>query len=104
MGIAVLIPLFGILVVLVPVFGITTILTLRLGGKPFVEALARELRGGGAEGGTELLIRVQDLTEQVETLTAEMHQLRSAQAFDERLMEGRNPEIHSPETRPALDP
>ena len=38
-----------------------------------MEALARELRGGGAEGGTELLIRVQDLTEQVETLTAEMH-------------------------------
>ena len=53
MGIEVLIPLFGILVVLVPVFGITTILTLRLGGKPFPESLARELRGGGAERGTE---------------------------------------------------
>ena len=91
MGIEVLIPLAGILIVLVPVFGLTTVLTLRLGGKPFVETLARELRGPGG-GGTELHLKVQDLTDQVESLTAEVHQLRSAQAFDQKLVEARGTE------------
>ena len=89
MGIEVLIPLFGILIVLVPVFGLTTILTLRLGGKPFVESLARELRGSGMGGATELELKVGDLTEQVDALTHEVHQLRAAKAFDERLLENR---------------
>ena len=88
MGVEVLIPIFGILVVLVPIFGLTTILTLRLGGKPFVESLARELRGNGM-GSTELELKVGDLMEQVDQLTLEVHELRSAQAFDERLIANR---------------
>ncbi len=89
MGLDFLVPIFGILVVLVPVIGVTTVFTLRLGGKPFVETLARELRGTGGIGTTELQLRVQDLSEQVEALTAEVSQLRSGQAFDQRLLAGR---------------
>ena len=86
MGFEFLIPIFGIMIVLVPVIGLTTVFTLRLGGKPFVETLARELKGTGNGGGTELDIRVADLTEQVELLSAEVHQLRAAQSFDEKLL------------------
>jgi hypothetical protein len=92
MGVEVLIPLFGILIVLVPVFGLTTVLTLRFGGKPFVETLARELRGDGQGGGTEFHIELRELTEQVDALTAEVHRLRSAQVFDQKLLEGRSAE------------
>ena len=80
----VLIPILGILVALVPVAGLTVVLTLRLGGKPFVETLARELRGTQGEGRLEL--RVAELTEQVDALTAEVHELRSARSFDEKLL------------------
>ena len=41
MGVEVLVPIFGILVLLVPITGLTAILTLRFGGKPFIETLAR---------------------------------------------------------------
>jgi len=80
----VLIPIFGILIVLVPVTGLTVVFTLRLGGKPFVETLARELRGAGREG--QLEIRVAELTEQVDALAADLHELRSARSFDEELL------------------
>jgi hypothetical protein len=89
MGLDFLVPIFGILVVLVPVTGITAILTLRLGGKPFVETLARELNGFGGGSGTELEIRIAQLTDQVESLTAEVHELRSAQSFDQKLLESK---------------
>lgn len=92
MGFEFLIPIFGILIVLVPITGITAILTLRLGGKPFVETLARELKGYGSSGGSELELQVADLTEQVALLTAEVHQLRAVQSFDRRLLEG-GPEV-----------
>lgn len=77
---------FGILVVLVPVTGLTAILTLRLGGKPFVEALARELRDAGAFGGGSRR-SVEELSERVEELTHEVRQLREAQSFDRTLLE-----------------
>lgn len=83
MGLDFLVPIFGILIVLVPVTGATAILTLRLGGKPFVETLARELKMGGSP---RLERRIEQLTEQVESLTAEVHELRSAQSFDRKLM------------------
>jgi hypothetical protein len=92
MGLDFLVPLFGILIVLVPVLGLTTVLTLRLGGKPFVETLARELRGAGGNESTELRMQVAELTEQVEVLTAAVHQLRAAQSFDERLLKARDGE------------
>ncbi len=91
MGLDFLVQIFGIMIVLVPVIGITTVFTLRLGGKPFIETLARELRPGGlgTDGGTELHLRVADLTEQVEVLTSEVRELRAAQSFDQRLLESR---------------
>ena len=92
MGLDFLVPIFGILIVLVPITGLTAVFTLRLGGKPFIETLARELRGVGDGRGSELELRVRDLTEQVEALTAEVHQLRSAQAFDQKLLEAKETE------------
>jgi hypothetical protein len=81
-----LVPIFGILIVLVPVTGLTAILTLRLGGKPFIETLARELGSGRNTSGTELELRLADVTEQLDTLTLEVHELRAAQSFDQRLL------------------
>ena len=89
MGFEFLIPIFGILIVLVPVTGLTAILTLRLGGKPFIETLARELGAGRATGGTELELKLADVTEQLHVLTAEVRELRAAQSFDKKLLESR---------------
>jgi len=86
-----LVPIFGILIVLVPVTGLTAVFTLRFGGKPFVEALARELRGTPMLQAPDSERRVAELTEQVDALTAEVEQLREAQAFDERLRAGGAP-------------
>lgn len=86
MGLDFLVPIFGILVILVPITGLTAVLTLRLGGKPFVETLARELKGTKS---TELELRVAELTEQVESLTEEVRELRSAQSFDRKLLGSR---------------
>jgi hypothetical protein len=97
MGLDFLVPIFGILIVLVPVTGITAILTLRLGGKPFIETLAREFKGLGNEQGTDLHLSVVELAEQVESLKDEIRELRAAQAFDRRLLEaGREPSRMSP--------
>lgn len=85
MGLDFLVPIFGILVVLVPITGLTAVLTLRLGGKPFVETLARELKGQGGSD-TELARRVELLAEQVESLTSEVRELRSLRAFDQELL------------------
>jgi hypothetical protein len=82
-----LVAIFGILVVLVPIIGLTTILTLRFGGKPFVETLARELRDAGAFGPARTNDRLIDLSERIETLSDEVRQLREAQAFDKTLLE-----------------
>lgn len=87
MGLDFLVPIFGILLVLVPVTGLTAVLTLRYGGKPFVETLARELRGSGALPTPEALRRVEELSEQVEELTTEVERLREAQRFDDRLLD-----------------
>lgn len=89
MGLEFLVPVFGILVVLVPIIGLTTVFTLRLGGKPFVETLARELRGMNGPDAGRLRNQVEDLTEQVEALTQEVRRLRAAQSFDEKLLASR---------------
>ena len=86
MGLAFLVPLFGILLVLVPVTGLTAVFTLRYGGKPFVETLAREMRGAGALPMPEASKKIEELSDQVEMLTAEVERLKEAQQFDERLL------------------
>jgi hypothetical protein len=87
MGLDFLVPIFGILIVLVPVTGLTAVLTLRYGGKPFIETFAREFKGLGSAQGTELHVAVAELAEQVESLNAEIRELRAAQAFDAKLLE-----------------
>lgn len=88
MGLDFLVPIFGILLVLVPVTGLTVILTARFATKPIVEALM-QLRGQGGMTGPNtqhLLLQVQDLSETVEALTAEVQRLREAQSFDQKLL------------------
>ncbi|MEX2468006.1 MAG: hypothetical protein WD995_13935 [Gemmatimonadota bacterium] len=88
-----LVPIFGILLVLVPVTGLTAVLTLRFGGKPFIETLAREMRGVGALPASETSRKIEELTEQVDVLTAEVDRLREAHQFDERLLRSDDPEV-----------
>jgi hypothetical protein len=91
MGLDFLVPIFGILLILVPVIGVTTVFTLRFGGKPFVETLAKALRGiDDHEAGGAVDERIAELAEQVEHLTAEVRQLRAEQSFDRKLLEGRS--------------
>ena len=90
-----LIPIFGILLVMIPVAGLTLGLTLRLAVKPFVETLADALRE--SKNADELSAQVLTLREQVEGVTHELRELRSAQEFDRKLLsnqgvaEPRNP-------------
>jgi hypothetical protein len=92
LGLEFLVPIFGILIVLVPIIGVTTILTLRFGLKPFVETLAAELRGSGFAGSPELQGQVEELSEQVALMAAELRRLREGQDFDRRLLEGTGPD------------
>ena len=103
MGLDFLVPIFGILIVLVPVTGLTAVLTLRLGGKPFIETLAREFKGLGGSEGTELQLTVLELTEQVEALRGEIRELKAAQAFDRRLLGQGDEPATVPTGRSSLD-
>ena len=87
MGIEVLIPIFGVMVVLVPITGLTVIMMLRLGGKPFIETLARELRASGFANPSQNQVKMEDLMEQIEVLTSEVRRLKDAQVFDHKLLE-----------------
>ncbi|NJD20841.1 MAG: hypothetical protein FIA95_16350, partial [Gemmatimonadetes bacterium] len=90
MGLEFLVPIFGILIVLVPVTGLTVVLTARFASRPIVEAIM-QLRGGqGYAGPSETQLQIQDLSESVEALTAEVQRLREAQAFDRKLLQERS--------------
>jgi hypothetical protein len=95
MGFEFLIPIFGILVVLVPIIGLTTILTLRYGLRPFIETLAKELKGTSYVPELGPPVEVVDLTEQIALLTEEVRRLKEAQEFDPWLLEGQGapPEV-----------
>lgn len=81
-----LVAIFGILLFLVPITGLTVVMTAKYATKPIVDALS-QLRGGqGYSGSNELRLQIQDLSETVEVLTAEVHRLREAQAFDHKLL------------------
>jgi hypothetical protein len=89
----VIVPIFGILLVMIPVAGLTLALTLRLAVKPFVETLANALRDSRSDAGTEPLAgQILALAEEVETLTHEMRELRTAQEFDRKLIAERSQE------------
>ena len=93
MGIEVLIPLFAIFsVILVPVLGLTVILTTRFALKPLAETIANALRESGHISGGPSRESLLALTEQVQSLTDEVHRLREVQEFDKRLLEARGGE------------
>ena len=77
-----------IAVLLIPMSGLTIILTSRLALKPLVETLAKALRDSGLASSSCLESRVQELSEQVESLTGHIHRLETEQDFDRRLLEG----------------
>lgn len=86
MGLEFLVPIFGILIVLVPITGLTVVMTAKFATKPIVDALT-QLRGGqGYATQGELQLQIQDLSEQVESLTGEVMRLREAQTFDQKLL------------------
>ncbi len=95
MDLYMLIPIFGILLVMIPVAGLTLTLTLRFAIKPFVEALARALRESGRLGGGSNP-QIEALSEQVESLMAEVQRLGEAQRFDKELLTERTVPIEQP--------
>jgi len=81
-----LIPLLGIFSVLfIPILGLTIILTTRFALKPLAETLANALRDSGDPSASSQQLRA--LTDEVEALRREVHQLKEAQDFDRRLLE-----------------
>ena len=86
MNLEFLIPIFGILLVLVPVTGLTVILTARFATKPIVEALVQLRTGQGFGTPSEMQLQIQDLSESVEALAAEVQRLREGQTFDRKLL------------------
>lgn len=86
-GFEVLIPIMGILLVMIPVAGFTFALTLRFAVRPMVETLAKAMsESKGGAGDHALSTQIALLQEEVEGLSAEVRELRSAQDFDRRLL------------------
>lgn len=86
-ALSMLIPIFGILLVMIPVAGLTFGLTLRFAAKPFVETLAKALRESGNPAGHQQLSgQMLRLQEELESLSQEVRELRSAQEFDQKLL------------------
>ncbi|HIF07781.1 MAG TPA: hypothetical protein EYQ64_12760 [Gemmatimonadetes bacterium] len=95
MDLRMLIPIFGILLVMIPVAGLTLAMTLRFAVKPFVETLAQVLRESGSLGGDNHL-QIEALSEQVESLNAEVRRLGETQRFDQALVAERTVPIDRP--------
>ena len=89
MGLDFLVPIFGIMLVLVPVTGLTVVLTAKFATKPIVQAITELRSGQGYAGPAEMQVQIQDLSESVEALAAEVHRLREAQSFDRKLLQER---------------
>jgi hypothetical protein len=89
----VLIPIFGILIVLVPVTGVTLILAARYALRPILRELTESRR---AESGAIMVgAQLQQMSEEIDTLRAEVERLREAHDFDRRLLEGGAREVRS---------
>jgi hypothetical protein len=86
MGIDVLIPIMGILLVMIPVAGLTLGLTVRHAVRPMVETIAKAMRE--TRGSDQLTVQIAALQDEVESLSLEVRELRSAQDFDRKLLAG----------------
>ena len=80
------IPIIAIVsIFLVPITGVMLILVSRFALKPMVETLSEALRDSRQSEGISPW-QFQELTEQIETLTAEVKRLQEAQEFDRELL------------------
>lgn len=95
MGIEILVPILGIILIMIPVAGLTFALTLRFAGKPFVETLAQALRLSGSVGRGDDS-QFEALSEQVESLAAEVRRLGEGQRFDRELLTERTAPVEHP--------
>jgi hypothetical protein len=86
-----LVPLFALSIVLVPITGLTVVLTAKFATKPIVEAITQLRIGQGDVTPGEVQAQIEELSEQVEALAGELHQVRGVQAFDEKLLQGQHP-------------
>ena len=75
----ILIPIFGIMLVMIPVTGVTVGLLARTFAKIRRDSMGPVETHGLAE-------RVSQLQEEVESLSAELKELRAAQEFDRKLL------------------
>jgi hypothetical protein len=85
----VLIPIFGILIVLVPVTGITLILAARYALRPILQELANA-RQVDPRATLAIEAQLQQMTEEVDSLRAEVRRLQELHDFDRHLL-GSNP-------------
>ena len=82
-----LIPLLAIFsIFFIPITGAMVILTTKFAFRPLVETLSKALRESGHGGGDESQWQIQELTEQVQTLAAEVKELKDAHDFDQKLL------------------
>lgn len=94
MGVEVLIPLLAVFsIFFIPITGVMLILTTRFALRPLAETLAKALKESGYGPSAEWMTHVHTLTEQVESLSREVQQLRDAQEFDRKLLEDRREEV-----------
>lgn len=87
MGVEVLIPLLAIFsVVFIPVAGLTFVFTSKFALRPLVETLAKALRESNTTASPELLHRLHELTDSVDSLQQEVRALKEGQEFDRKLL------------------
>ena len=90
MDLALMIPIMGILLTMIPVAGLTLVLVLRLAVKPLVETLADAVRESRVDtDAVRVGGQLQALIDEVETLTHEVRELKSANDFDRKLLSER---------------
>ena len=82
----VLIPILAIFsIFFVPITGVMLILVSKYALKPMVETLSQALRDS-RQADPASLLQMQDLADQVESLTAEVRRLQELQDFDRKLL------------------
>ena len=82
----VLIPILAIFsIFFVPITGVMLILVSKYALKPMVETLSQALRDSRQPDAASM-VQIQELMDQVETLTTEVRRLQEVQEFDRKLL------------------